>query len=144
VSGRIQQAITGVRAELEAGIAEAEAELEQLDARRHELIGLIAQATAALALETGQGVAGGVGAEHARRLTLHEAFALVLRENGNEWMTAGELADAINARHLYTKRDGRPVEINQVHARANKYQHLFEKQGSQIRLQTAEKEGRKT
>jgi hypothetical protein len=37
---------------------------------------------------------------------------------------------------LYEKRDGRPVEINQVHARTKNYPHMFEKQRSRIRLVT--------
>ena len=139
MNDRLQNAIEGVRGELEAGLAEAEVELAELNARRLELIALIAQAKAALALEP-SAVAdgpdgGGAGVEHSSRLTLHDALALVLRENGNQWMTAGELADAINTRGLYSKRDGRPVEINQVHARTKNYPHIFEKQRSRIRLQ---------
>lgn len=144
VSDRLKNAIEGVRGELEAGLAEAEAELEALDARRSELIPMIAQARAALALKRSDSAdhpsGGGVGLEHSARLTLHKALALVLRENGNEWMTAGELADAINARGLYTKRDGRPVEINQVHSRTKNYPDVFEKRRSRIRLQTNRQE----
>jgi N-terminal domain of oxidoreductase len=51
----------------------------------------------------------GIG-EVVERLTLHKATELVLRENGNEWMTARELADAINERGLYAKRDGSLVD----------------------------------
>lgn len=109
------------------GLAETEAELAELEARRSELLALIGQAKAALALEP-------AGA----RPTLHSALAQVLRENSNVWMTARELADAVNTRGLYTKRDGRPVETNQVHARVKNYPHLFEKQGSRIRLQDSE------
>ena len=68
------------------------------------------------------------------RLTLHEALAHVLRERGNEWTSARELADEVNTHGLYVKRDGRPVEVNQVHARVKNYPQLFEKNGSQIRL----------
>ena len=35
---------------------------------------------------------------------------------------------------LYRKRDGSPVEINQVHARTSNYGALFEKDGPKIRL----------
>jgi hypothetical protein len=35
---------------------------------------------------------------------------------------------------LYRKRDGSPVEVDQVHARTNNYANLFEKNGSAIRL----------
>jgi hypothetical protein len=67
-------------------------------------------------------------------LTLHEAVALVLRENGNDWTTVRELTGQVNARHLYRRRDGLPVEANQVHARTKKYAEIFEKHGSRVRL----------
>jgi hypothetical protein len=70
----------------------------------------------------------------ARKMTLHEALAQVLRENGNAPMTARELADAVNARGLYRKRDGSAVEANQVQARTNNYGAIFEKDGSNILL----------
>jgi hypothetical protein len=44
------------------------------------------------------------------------------------------LADAVNARGLYRKRDGSPVEVNRVRACTSNYPDLFEKEGSQIRL----------
>ncbi len=58
----------------------------------------------------------------------------MLEDAGNEAMTARELADSVNRRRLYRKRDGSPVEVNQVHARINNYGDLFEKDGSKIRL----------
>jgi hypothetical protein len=67
-------------------------------------------------------------------MTLHDALVLILRENNNEPMTARELADAVNDRDLYRKRDGSPVEVNQVHARASNYEALFEKDGALIQL----------
>ena len=69
-----------------------------------------------------------------RRMTLHDALARVLRESGNEGLTARELADAVNRRGLYQKRDGSPVEVNQVQARVNNYGSIFEKDGSVVRL----------
>jgi hypothetical protein len=92
---------------------------------------LIGRAKAALGLGGGRGAAGDEGA---RPLTLHEAIAEVLHERGNAWMTARELADEVNARSLYRKRDGSPVEANQVHARTKNYADLFEKDRSRIRL----------
>ena len=61
-------------------------------------------------------------------------MALVLRERNNAWMTVRELADAINKRGLYEKRDGSPVDPSQIHARANKYRVMFEKDGRRLRL----------
>ena len=62
-------------------------------------------------------------------------MAEVLKERGNVPTTARDLADEINRRRLYTKRDGSRVELNQIHARANNYLHQwFEKRGSAICL----------
>jgi hypothetical protein len=48
-------------------------------------------------------------------------------------MTARELADEVNGRGLYAKRDGSVVEANQIHARTNNGA-LFEKDGASIPL----------
>src|SRR5438094_559575 len=127
---RLESALESFRDELEAGLAEVEAELEQLDKRRVELVGLIAQAKAALGIDATLPTAAERPTD---RLTLHDALALVLRDRGNAWLSARELADGVNERGLYVKRDGRAVEVNQIHARVKNYPHLFEKNGSQIR-----------
>jgi HB1, ASXL, restriction endonuclease HTH domain len=111
---------------IEAALAEARAELSALDARRAELEALIAKGEAALGGTQSPVVKG--------TMTLHDALVLVLRENNNAPMTARELADAVNDRGLYRKRDGSPVEVNQVHARASNYDALFEKDGALIQL----------
>ncbi len=41
-------------------------------------------------------------------MTLHEAMIEVLRENAAP-MTSREIADIINARELYRRKDGRPL-----------------------------------
>ncbi len=128
---RLRKALEGARPELEAGLAEAESELEQLDRRRTELLTVIEQARAALGLESPPAADTGSGG---RGLTLHEAIAHVLREHGNDWMTARDLTDVVNERRLYRKRDGSAVELNQIHARTKNYADLFEKAGSRIRL----------
>lgn len=127
---QIASTLANVREELEAGLGEAEEELAQLDERRLALTGLIDQARAAL------GIAHQAASKPWDRttLTLHEALAQMLRERGNAWTTARDLADEVNLRRLYVKRDGRPVEVNQVHARVKNYPHLFEKLNSRIRL----------
>jgi hypothetical protein len=125
----LKKALEQNRPAIEAGLAEAERELAERDARREELLGLVSRARAAL------GEAPPAASKPcAERLTLHEAMELVLQENGNEWMTVRELADAINERGLYEKRDGSPVDPSQIHARANKYQAMFEKDGRRLRL----------
>jgi hypothetical protein len=127
----LQNALEGARPTLEAGLAAAEQELKALDSRRSELLTLIGQARAALGIAPPAAL-GVEPAEH--RLTLHEAIAQVLREHGNQWMTVRDLATEINQRSLYRKKDGSPVEANQVHARTKNYATLFEKDGPRVRL----------
>ncbi len=118
---------------IEEALSEARSELETVDARRDELLQQIARAEALLGPQEVAASEVPAGAIEPR-LTLHEALARVLEDGGNEWMTARELADAVNRRGLYRKRDGSAVEVNQVHARANNYDELFEKDGPRIRL----------
>lgn len=120
---------------IEEALVDARAELEAIEARRRELLDRIAQAEAVL----GGGppttpVEAPPAAPQGGQLTLHEALARVLEDGGNEGMTARELADTVNRRGLYRKRNGSPVEVNQVHARINNYGDLFEKDGPKIRL----------
>src|SRR4051812_43024430 len=116
------------RPAIEAGLTEAERELAELHTRRRELEALIARARAALGEPDAHSPSPPM-----ERLTLHEAMELVLNESQNRWMTVKELADEINRRSLYEKRDRSPVEPGQIHARANKYAERFEKQGPRVR-----------
>jgi len=116
-------------------LALAREELAQLDQRKAQLEALIAQAEAMQRTRI-------PGAAAARALTLHEAIATILREAGNPWMTVRDLADAVNTRALYHKKDGTPVEMNQIHARTKNYTALFEKDGSNVRLRNDEGEQR--
>ena len=138
------------RPALEAALADAERELEELSQRQNELEAVIARARAALGAPGTHPVAtqhappalsdrGGHAARQAR-LTLHEAMALVLRENNNRWMSVHELANQINERSLYEKRDRSLVDPTQIHARASKYPTMFEKSDadrSKLRLKSA-------
>lgn len=108
----------------------ARTELSELEGRKTYLLAVIARAEAmhdALNADDQPG----------RQMTLHEAIAFLIEETSNRWMTVKELADAINRRGLYHKKDGSPVEINQIHARINNYGHLFEKEGARVRLHAA-------
>lgn len=118
---------------IEEALAEARTELAELDVRRTGLLEQIARAEAILAGGSA-GDAPAPPAAAASAMTLHEALARVLEDTGNEWMTARELSDEVNRRGLYRKRDGSPLEVNQVHARTNNYAALFEKNGPKIRL----------
>ena len=67
-------------------------------------------------------------------MTLHEAIAQVLRENGGP-MTTREIADAVNGAQLYSRNDGKPVPISQINARVNNYFRLFDRVDGKIVLQ---------
>ena len=73
--------------------------------------------------------------ESGRQVTLHEEIAAILDERGG-WMATQELADAVNARGRYSKRDGSPVDAFQIHGRTKNYPHLFERDGIRVRLRS--------
>jgi hypothetical protein len=68
------------------------------------------------------------------RITLHEELVAILNEHGNHWMTTQELADQVNRRGRYHKRDASEVTAFQIHGRTKNYSHLFERDGSRVRL----------
>ena len=114
---------------IEQALTETRSELKALDQRREELLEQIERAETILGSSGSQ-----PRRKEARPMTLHTALVRILEDNGNEWMTARELADGVNRRGLYRKRDGSAVEVNQVHARTSNYARLFEKDGPRIRL----------
>lgn len=68
------------------------------------------------------------------QMTLHGAMALVLREQPMHMMRPADLLSEVNRRRLYKMRDGRPVELQQIHARVGNYSHLFTRDGTFIKL----------
>jgi hypothetical protein len=128
MSDYLQEVLAMSRTALEEGLAKARIELDELRARQTRVEDAIAQAEAALRLSDGQ------SESTSAPKTMHEALAQILEEHGNRWMTVRELADEVNQRALYRKRDGTPVEPNQVHARTKNYTKLFDKDGSRVRL----------
>jgi chorismate mutase len=130
--GDLERVLEESRPALEAGLRDAERELEELDKRRLELRALIARAKAALG-ELDIAVPDG----EPRPLKLHEAMEQVLEEVGGE-MRIQDLAKEINRRGLYTKADGSPVDANQIHARAaaKTYRDRFHRHAGVIRLRT--------
>lgn len=112
---------------VDEALAHAREELAELNDRRARLELLISQAEAVQRSRHRPPLS-------LKNLTLHEAIEMVLEEEGNRWMTVRELAEAINSRDLYRKKDGSKVEANQIHARAKNYAHLFEKNGPNVRL----------
>ncbi len=61
-------------------------------------------------------------------------MAEVLRMAPQYKMRPVDLATEINRRGLYTMRDGRPIETQQIHARVGNYPDMFERDGAFIRL----------
>lgn len=129
---KLERALEASRADIERGLAEAEAELARCHERCRELELLIARAKAALGRQDRS-------TESLNRpMYLHEAIRLVLKDNGNRWMTVKDLANEVNHRRLYRKRDGSNVEANQIHARTKNYEAMFEKDGPRVRLKVGD------
>lgn len=125
----LKSAIEQATPTIEKALADAQDELAGLRRREGELLGLIQRAEAMLGNARVTATPNPV-----QQLTLHEALVRILRENGNDWLTVHELAQAVTERGLYRKRDGSPVEANQVHGRTNNYKAVFEKDGARVRL----------
>lgn len=106
---------------------QARSELATLDQRRAELIELIGHAE-----DTLRSLRSSDRPE--KPLTLHEAICQVLAEQTNQWMTVREIAEQVNSRRLYRKKDGSAIEPSQIHARAKNYDQLFEKDGPNVRM----------
>ena len=49
--------------------------------------------------------------------TLHMEIGEILRSNGNKWMSTQEVADQVNNRGNYRKKDRSPVARFQIHGR---------------------------
>ncbi len=68
----------------------------------------------------------------AQQLTLHEAMREVLRTAPGRRLSPHELCELVNRRGQYRMHDGRAVEVQQIHARAANYPHLFRRVGAEI------------
>ena len=125
----LRDALKPDRDAVREALADAERRLVALRAEEAELQQLIARAREELGVE-GDPVKGvPVG-----RVTLHDAMVHVLRQRGGQGMTARDLANTVQDTGLYQKRDGSRLELNQIHARVNRYRELFDKNGSLITL----------
>lgn len=130
MTDRLRTALEARRREIGDALHEAEQELAACRNRCTELEELIALAKGALdhrEMEKEREDREAVG-----KVTLHEEMAEILAENGNKGMRARELARAVNMRGRYAKRDGSPVEINQIHARVHNNPHLFRRENFKI------------
>jgi hypothetical protein len=130
MSERLTRALNSSRAEIKAGIKEAERDLEQYRAKCKEIEALIRRAR--LVLGEGEDLTAGNGG----RLVLHDAMLRVLQENGGGPMRAPELADQINRKGLYRQRNGSPVPAHQIHARVYNYPNLFERTPAGIKARS--------
>lgn len=72
-------------------------------------------------------------------VTLHDELLAILGDLGNPWMTTTQLAEEVNTRRVYRRRDGGDVTAFQVHGRTREYPELFERSGSQVRLRAEAK-----
>lgn len=66
-------------------------------------------------------------------MTLHDAMVELLLD-ARQPLNARDLSEQINTRAIYRKRDGSPVQPDQVRARARKYPHLFTQAAGAISL----------
>jgi len=66
-------------------------------------------------------------------MTLHEAIQVVLRETGRE-MTTIEIANELNKRKLYAKKDDSQITDYQVHGRTKNYPKVFTRNGNRVGL----------
>lgn len=66
--------------------------------------------------------------------TLHAEIVEILGANDNVWMTTQQLADQVNERSRYKKKDGSAISAYQIHGRTKQYPNLFERDRSQARL----------
>ena len=66
-------------------------------------------------------------------MKLHEAIDEILSEFGRV-MTTKEIADEVNRRRNYVKRNGTDVTDYQIHGRTKNYPHIFTRKGSYVGL----------
>ena len=71
-------------------------------------------------------------------MTLHEAIVALLGENGNP-MSTREIAEELNRRETYRKRDGSPITPFQIHGRTKNYPGLFKRDGTTVSLREWER-----
>ena len=72
--------------------------------------------------------------KRSKRVTLHEEIRAILLECDEKWLSTRQLADRVNERRRYRKKDGSDVTPYQIHGRTRQYSHLFEQQKQQVRL----------
>ncbi|MDB9783179.1 winged helix-turn-helix domain-containing protein, partial [Winogradskyella sp.] len=66
-------------------------------------------------------------------MTLHEAIEMILQDTGKP-MTAIHIAELINDKKLYSRRDGKPVSASQINSRVGNHVKIFIKESGKIKL----------
>ena len=66
-------------------------------------------------------------------ITLREEIRNILIANDNAWLTTHEIAEQVNRRGKYRKKDRSEVTDYQIHGSTKTYPHLFERKGSLVR-----------
>lgn len=66
-------------------------------------------------------------------MTLHEAIEQVLQTNGKP-MSTGEIAEIINNKQLYIRKDNIPIQATQIAARVGNYPNIFTRDNGKINL----------
>jgi len=127
VTDQLRAALLANKDAVAAAISQAEAELARCQQRCEELAALIERARLVLDLDHPTDV------EPLSRMTLHQAMGVVLAEH-HEGLRARALAEEVNRRRLYRRKDGRPIDPVQVHARAGAYTSLFARRDGRIML----------
>lgn len=65
---------------------------------------------------------------------LHEAMREILASAAGHRLTPSDLCEQVDRRGLYRMRDGRRVEVQQIHARVANYPELFRRAGGYVEL----------
>jgi len=71
------------------------------------------------------------------QVTLQDELVLILRSNGNRWMTTAELANEVNRRGRHWKTYRNRITAAKVLGRTKLYARTFERVGERVRLTAA-------
>ncbi len=66
-------------------------------------------------------------------IALYEEIRNILIANDNAWLTTHEIAEQVNRRGKYRKKDRSKVTDHQIHGSTENYPDLFVRKGSLVR-----------
>lgn len=67
-------------------------------------------------------------------MTLHEAIIKVLNDSTKSSLTTSEIAEILNIKKYYAKKDKSIITAYQIHGRTNKYKDIFRRNGNNVSL----------